>query len=207
MSERSAEWQQLTAQPLQFVSGESLRACFAPSTAAELIQGLITRPRFGERVLNLLMTRRELSPLASVPPPDEHDLAVLLLSPEAFAKLPRLCGAVWHGVTLSREIRSEVLSPLRAALGAEVYAQALARRHLAGAANLLLEPSALIAAIERDGLACVNAWLHEQPLALQPWLRLRLPVFAEDQPRLARGAAIVREMATTLTLTQEALAQ
>ncbi|MDR9750843.1 type III secretion protein [Pseudomonas sp. SZMC_28357] len=204
MSERYAEWQQLTAQPLDFVSGDSLRACFASSIPVEQIHGLITRPRFSERLLHLLMTRRQLSPLVSVPLPEEHDLAVLLLSAEAFAQLPRLCGAVWHGVTLSREIRSEVLNPLRAALGAEVYAQALAHRHLAGAANLLLDPPALIAAIERDGLACVNAWFREQPPALQAWLRLRLPDLGEDGARLAKGAQIVREMAITLTSTHKA---
>jgi hypothetical protein len=203
MSERYAEWQQLIGQPLGFIGSEHLRGCFVPSIPAEQIQGLITRPRFSERLLHLLMTRRQLSPLVSVPLPEEHDLAVLLLSPEAFAQLPRLCGAVWHGVTLSREIRSEVLNPLRAALGAEVYAQALAHRHLAGAANLL-DPPALIAAIERDGLACVNAWFREQPPALQAWLRLRLPELGEDQVRLAKGAQIVREMANTLTTTHKA---
>jgi hypothetical protein len=204
MNAVQTDWQRLAAHPLDFIRSESLLACFPSSTSAEKVDNLARLPRFGGRLLTLLMQHCDLTPLAALPTPNDKDLAVLLITPGAFAHLPRLCGAVWHGVTLSREIRSEVLIPLRAALGADVYALALAQRHLAGAANLLLEPLALIEAIDRDGLACINAWLCEQPPTLQAWLRLRWPDLRADQVRMEKGAEIVREMAITLFLTDKA---
>lgn len=205
MSDQFGQWQVLIAEPLQFVAPESIAGCFSPAVPTSQMQQLLSRPRFADRLLQLLMRRRGLSPLATLPTPQQQDLAVLGLAPQAFARLPRLCGAVWHGATLGREIRSEVVMQLRQALGASVYAQALARRHLAGAADLLRDPAALIEAIDRDGLACVNGWLLTQPQALQGWLRLRLPALAEQTQQLPKGADITREMAATLSVEHEVI--
>lgn len=203
MNAAHVQWQALIAQPLQFVSRESIEACFSPPLPTQQVQHLLSTPRFAERLLRLLMLRRGLAPLASESVPELRNLNVLRLAPQAFDRLPRLCGAVWHAATLSREIRSDVVVQLREALGSQVYAQALARRHLAGAADLLREPEALIEAIDRDGLACLNSWLHAQPLSLQGWLRLRLPGIAEEQGRVSTGADITREMAATLIAEDE----
>jgi hypothetical protein len=206
MSDLSGQWQALIAEPLQFVAQESIAGCFYPPVPISQVQQLLSKPRFAGRLLQLLMCRRGLSPLAALPTPQQQDLTVLGLAPQTFARLPRLCGAVWHGATLRREIRSEVVMQLRQALGAPAYAQVLARRHLAGAADLLREPAALIEAIDRDGLACVNGWLLAQPPALQDWLRLRLPALAEQMQQLPKGADITREMAATLIVEHEEIA-
>jgi len=200
-----SSWQRLIEQPLGFVSRDSLEACLGASLSSEQAQGLLDGPRFASRLSQRLMRHWHLAPLETLPAPDEADLTVLLLAPKQWARLPRLCGAVWHGATLSREIRGEVLTPLRAELGADVYAQALAHRQLAGAANLLREPAQLIEVIDRDGAACVDTWLREQPPALQGWLRLRLPGSGEEPSRVPKAGEIVRAMARVLTTEQEAL--
>jgi hypothetical protein len=199
MSQLHAQWQTLIAQPLAFVAAEQVRTSLANLAPAAQFHRLLQLPRFAPRLLDLLMLRRQLSPLGSLPIPDDRDLTVLLLTTERFTQLPRLCGAVWHASNLSREIRSEAVTQLRTALGAEVYAQALAYRHLAGAINLLREPEQLVEAIDLDGAACVNDWLQSQPAALRAWLTLRLPEFAEGPARLPKGADIVRVVASLLT--------
>jgi hypothetical protein len=193
-------WQELLARPLEFVAPERLSDCFVEGLPDEQLQALRDLPRFEERLLRVLMTHFHLTPLGRVATPEAQDLPILLLSPEAFARLPRLCGAIWHGATLSREIRSEVVTELRRLLGNDVFALALAHRQLAGAADLLREPSELLEAIERDGAVCVSAWLQSLPDALQGWLRLRLPVApGEGGARLPRDIDIVRSIAAVLS--------
>src|SRR5471030_802608 len=132
-------WQELLAQPLEFVAPERLTECFVEGVPDEQIQALRTLPRFEERLLRVLMTHFHLTPLGRVATPEAQDLPILLLSPE---------------------IRSEVVTELRRLLGNDVFALALAHRQLAGAADLLREPSELLEAIERDGAICVSAWLQ-----------------------------------------------
>eukprot|EP00659_Diplonema_papillatum_P003559 gene3559-5524_t len=136
-----------------------------------------------------------LAPLAHLVTPPAADLPVLLLSPAQFARLPRLCGAIWHGSTLSREIRREVVNELREGLGQEAFALALAHRQLGGAADLLREPAELIDAIDRDGLTCVAAWLQAQPAELQGWLPLRFVAPKGYSGRLPRDLEIVQTVA------------
>jgi hypothetical protein len=112
--------------------------------------------------------------------------------------LPRLCGAIWHASTLSREIRREVVNELREGLGQEAFALALANRQLGGAADLLREPAELIDAIDRDGLTCVAAWLQAQPAELQGWLPLRFVAPKGYSGRLPRDLEIVQTVAARL---------
>ncbi|MFC3943028.1 type III secretion protein [Pseudomonas gingeri NCPPB 3146 = LMG 5327] len=192
-------WQRLTARPLTFIGPDSLAECFSGAVPAGQLEALRNLSRFEGRLLRLLRERFELSPWAEVPEPDPADLPVLLLSPLAFSRLTRLCGAIWHGATLRREIRGEVLGELHQRLGAEVFAQALSLPALAGAADLLRDPAELVAAIERDGQTCVAAWLHLQPESLKGWLSLRLDSPRFDQARLSRDIEIVRGAAALLS--------
>lgn len=168
-------WRALTAQPLRFVDRQSLRGCFAQVLSDRAIGEMTESARFSARLLELLMAHFQLAPLASLTPVSEDDLPVLLLSPTAFSRLPRLCGAVWHAAALSREVRGAVVSEWREQLGPEVFNLALQHREWAGAANLLYSPSALLVAIDRDGQACVADWFAAQLAPLQAWLQLRLP--------------------------------
>lgn len=209
MSEFSAQqqaWQTLLEQPLDFVGSEHIRACFPDAVSPEQLIALRKQPRFQERLLQLLMSQFQLQALALSAQPDARDLPVLLLAPDTFKKLPRVCGAVWHAATLSREIRGDVVSELRRLLGNEVFTLALAHRALSGAADLLRQPAELLEVIDRDGAACVSAWLEAQPPALRSWLRLR---FADPQVhdvQVPGDLNIVRSVAVSFTLPDEEVA-
>lgn len=187
-------WQELQARPLAFVDPRHLYGCFPEPVEAARIDALAEAPRFHDRLLTLLMARHGLQPLAQVPAPQVEDLPVLLLPPAAFARLPRLCGAIWHGATLGREIRRDTVEYLRKALGPELFALALAHRQWSGAMDLLRQPDDLLAAIDLDGARCVHGWLQRQPPALRDWLRLRLalpldPAAGTVDPSLVRRVA------------------
>ena len=191
-------WQGLVAEPLQFVRGQSLGACFADELPQALLQAMQGQPRFRQRLEQLLVSQYQLAPMAQLTTPMAADLAVLLLSPTQFARLPRLCGAIWHAPTLSREIRREVVNELREGLGAEVFVSALALRQLGGAADLLREPVELVDAVDRDGQGCVAAWLHAQHADWQGWLRLRFAFPLGHGARVPRDLEIVQAAAACL---------
>ncbi|MHC8326696.1 type III secretion protein [Pseudomonas sp. LB1P83] len=198
----SLRWKDLLEQPLTFVERHYLYECFPDAVAIERIHALTTEPRFQSRLLKMLMTHFKLHPLAQTPTPAEEDLPVLLMAPDVFRRLPRLCGAIWHAATLSREIRSEFVSQLRERLGDEVFALALANRQWAGATDSLRQPDELVAAIDQDGARCVAAWLQTQPSPLREWLRLRLldPAVADGRPS-PMNVQIVRHIAAVLVRT------
>ncbi|NWC08427.1 type III secretion protein [Pseudomonas agarici] len=198
-SELLERWQQLTAHPLTFIGLESLAECFAGAVSSGQLHALRNLSRFEARLLRRLHERFALLPWTEVPKPDPADLPVLLLSPQAFSRLARLCGAIWHGATLRREIRSEVVGELHQRLGSEVFTHAMSLPTLAGAADLLREPAELVEAIDRDGQTCVAAWLHQQPESLKGWLSLRLDCPQFDQARLSRDIDIVRRAAALLS--------
>lgn len=191
-------WQGLIAEPLQFVRGPSLGACFTDELPDEVLHAMQAQPRFRKRLERLLVSHYHLAPLEQLVTPTVADLPVLLLSPAQFARLPRLCGAIWHGATLSREIRRDLVNELREGLGADIFVQALALRQLGGAADLLREPAELIEAIDRDGHGCVAAWLHAQQADWQGWLRLRFVFTEGHSARLPRDLEIVQTAAACL---------
>lgn len=178
MTHEQRAWRNLIEDPLGFVSPEHVHAALGDWISASDMVKLRKHPRFDGRLLQQLISHFRLQPLALIEQPDALDLPVLVLSPEAFSGLPRLCGALWHAPTLSREIRGDVVSELRRLLGNDAFALALANREVGGAANLLRQPAELLEVIDRDGAACVSAWLRAQPSPLRDWLRLR---FADPQ--------------------------
>lgn len=195
-------WQTLREQPLDFVRPEALAACLGegPEQWREQVLG---HPRFRERLTHLMLAFHELQPLEQVPPPDAATLAVLQLPALRFARLARQCGAIWHAATLAKEVRGEVLQQLRERLGQGVYEQALAHRELAGAADLLREPNALLAAIDQDGAACLSQWLQAQPEALRAWLQLRFELPSTKPVGPAVNPAIVGVAARALLAPEE----
>ncbi|EPM77985.1 type III secretion component, partial [Pseudomonas syringae pv. actinidiae ICMP 18886] len=112
-----SQWQTLTERPLSFVAEHSLAECLTRDVDALQLAALRDTPRFNERFEQLLIGHFKLRPLAQLEPPAQQDLTVLLLADNDFSRLPRLCGAVWHAATLSREIRGEVVSEYRRLLG------------------------------------------------------------------------------------------
>lgn len=176
------QWQALLEQPLEFVGTASLAVCFPSSPDAVQLSALRKLPRFRERLLRLLLSGHGLQAPANLPQPAIEELPVLLLAPRDFKRFARLCGAIVHGTTLSREIRGNVVSQLRDLLGNDVFVQALAHRGLGSAADLLRQPGELLEIIDRDGARCVWAWLQAQPTSFQPWLRLRFSELQQPDP-------------------------
>lgn len=202
------QWQGLIGQPLDFVGTQSLAACFSDNPGSAQLGALRKQPRFQARLLRLLLSSHELQAPDSLPLPDAVDLPVLLLPSKAFKRLPRLCGAILHSSTLSREIRGDRVNQLRDLLGSEVFALALANRALGSGADLLRQPAELLAAIDRDGARCIGAWLQAQPAALRPWLCLRFTELqTEGEPvspaPAANARAIVRRAASNLQQIEE----
>ncbi|TBU91574.1 type III secretion protein [Phytopseudomonas dryadis] len=192
-------WRAQLAQPLQFVRDECIEAGLLGAVNGEQVAALLRQPRFQGRIGELLASYYGLLPLAEAGDQvEDADLAVLLLPPERFARLPLFCGACWHATALSREIRGSVVQALKARLGSEVFAFAVTQREAFAGGDARLQGDALLAAIEEDGEACVSAWLDAQAPALQAWLRLRFEVPA----RLAEGPPsapqLVRRVAAQL---------
>lgn len=205
-------WQRLIDQPLDFLGEQPLAAGFPESVGAARLAALRERPRFHSRLLRMVLDHHRLQDPSRLPSPDPDDLPVLLLPPNDFQRLPRLCGAILHGVTLSREIRGDVVSQWRELLGADAFAVALAHRALGGAADLLRTPVELIEAIDQDGARCLSTWLRTQPAQLRPWLHLRFAVPQDqDEPAVPtavpNAAAIVRCAAASLHQPDEANAR
>ncbi|MBT2297577.1 type III secretion protein [Pseudomonas fluorescens] len=202
------QWQGLIEQPLDFVGTHALAACLPDNLDSTPLSALRKQPRFQARLIRLLLSRHDLQALSDLPHPEVDDLPVLLLPPRAFKRLPRLCGAILHSTTLSREIRGDVVNQLRDLLGGDVFALALANSAQGNCADLLRQPSELLQAIDVDGARCMAAWLHAQPVPLRPWLRLRFAeLHAEGEPvapaSVANALAIVRSAASNLQTLDE----
>lgn len=190
-----AQWRDLIDQPLTFVRAQAVVECFERPVSPEQLAALRGSRRFDERIERRLAEHFRLQPLNRLPVPDAADLTVLLLPDVDLSRLPKLCGAVWHAATLSREIRSEVVNEYREALGMDTLNLALRVRHLAGAADLLRTPAALLQAIDRDGIACMGAWFAAQPEALRDWLKLRLDPALQAGIHDERQVLVVRSVA------------
>ncbi|WP_415845271.1 type III secretion protein [Stutzerimonas zhaodongensis] len=187
-------WQAVAAQPLNYVQPERLNECFAHSLNAEQLNALLARSRFRTRVERLLSDHFKLVPLSQ--PRVEADLRIMLLAVEQLPRLALLCGATWHANALAREIRGTAVHALKNKLGSDVFEFALAHRNQAGAVGVHFEAEQLLEAIERDGEACVRAWLCSLPDDLHRWLRLRLDSrwlqFSDFPPE---GITLIREIA------------
>jgi hypothetical protein len=206
LSSQQQGWQALLEQPLSFIGAQHFKACFPESVSPEQLAALRKQERFQGRLLQLLMSHFGLQALELSAQPDPLDLPVMLLPVHTFKELPRLCGAVWHASTLSREIRGDVVSELRRLLGNEVFNLALAQRGMGGAADLLRQPAELLEVIDRDGAACVSAWLRAQSPDLRQWLSLRFDDPQVHDVQIPGALNIVRSVAASLTRPAEEVA-
>ena len=191
-------WQTLSEKPLLFVRWQALIDSLERPVGEVQLAALLDAPRFHRRLEARLLAHFRLQPLSSLPVPDDADLDLLLLSDAQLARLPRLCGVVWHAATLCREIRAEVVNEYRQALGTEAMKLAVSLRHLAGAADLLRTPAGLVQAIDRDGAACLGAWLSSRPDELRHWIGLRfdnaLNAGSGNEPQVQLVRSVAREL-------------
>jgi len=199
-------WREFTAQPLHHVHRARLLACFdGLDLPAATLEAMLTLPRLQARLTRMLERRFALQPLHAIAPPQPADLPVATLGAAHLSELAERCGAVFWAQAFVCEIRAPAVRALREHFGSALYELALAERELA-CPDLALPTcaDALAAAVQRDGQACVQAWLAEQPRALAAWQRLKLtaatmlPLSADVQ---RYGPAIVRRVVQLNTLT------
>lgn len=87
-----------------------------------------------------------------------------------------LAGSIWHARSLLKLVSKPHLTALVGHIGADAHA--LGIRHLAHAISntLIAAPEKLAQQIERDGHACLGAWLNDSSAIERNRVLLRLPV-------------------------------
>jgi len=201
-AEHERRWQAFTAQPLQSVHRARLQACFDNlDLPAATLAAMLAQPRLQERLTRMLEQRFALQPLEALQPPQGEDVPIATLDIAQSKRLARRCGVVFWAEALVREIRAPAVRALRERFGDALLELALAEQALAcplAPGELPASLDELDTAVERDGQACVNAWLAEQPRALAAWYRLKIDDPAAAAPITARieqyGPAIVRRV-------------
>lgn len=186
---------------LQLAAGDEAWERFArlaagiahPSHVAALFDGavdeetagrLARHPRLVARASALL--ERRLALPAAAPPAGAVDRLIALSSPDRLAALARQAGAVCWAKAIAREIRSERVAALKEAIGQDAYVAALAHRSEALTDDIRSSPEApagpqtLGEAVERDGNACLAAWLLTQSEGVARRVRLRFPAAFDD---------------------------
>lgn len=201
-AEHERRWQAFTARPLQNVHRARLQACFDNlDLPAATLDAMLAQPRLQERLTRMLEQRFALQPLEALQPPQGEDVPIATLDTAQSKRLARRCGVVFWAEALVREIRAPAVRALRERFGDALLELALAEQGLAcplAPGELAASLDELDTAVERDGQACVNAWLAEQPRALAAWYRLKIDDPAAAAPITARieqyGPAIVRRV-------------
>jgi hypothetical protein len=155
------------------------------SLPAAVWQRLALTPRLAGRLSRLLLERHQL---ASEP---WWDFAaplrrLALLDHDGLFRLARHVGALLYARAIPRVISRDLLVALRRQLGEDGYAFAVKRAPFLGAAIERPAPTDLAAAIDRDGLSCLAAWLAGEPRAIAERVRLKFPpATALDRPERA----------------------
>lgn len=191
-------WQAFVAAPARHVARRWLRACMGDLADDATLDALVRQPRFQGRLTQQLVDCHALPPPGTLSaPPVAEDALLLVLPANASAALVRYCGAIYHARDFVREIRAPRVVALKQRFGDAVFAAALANRALAVAGTPCDDIDTLERDVQRDGTACLLAWLNEQPAALAAWLRLGLAGEPGDAapacPDIVRhGPAIVR---------------
>lgn len=204
-------WKAFLAAPAQCLAPSRLSEVLGEVAEADTRAALARHPRFQPRLVEAVIRRHGLTPPEALPVPEAPDVALFQLAPEAGDELVRCCGMICHAATLASEIRAARVIALKARFGEVPFMVAVGHRELACAAPLTSDDDeALEDAVQRDGVACVAAWLAQLPAELAAWLRLGLVAEvglaeAEIPPRIRdHGVAIVRGAAAAMVEAQEA---
>ncbi|MCA6103909.1 MULTISPECIES: nodulation protein NolU [Bradyrhizobium] len=86
-----------------------------------------------------------------------------------------LAGGIWHAHSVLKLVSKRDLSILVEMIGAEAHAFAIRHLPSAVATALIADPEHLSRQIERDGHACLGAWLDRAPAIERIRVLLRLP--------------------------------
>ncbi|QND54417.1 hypothetical protein HB779_21080 (plasmid) [Phyllobacterium sp. 628] len=195
-------WSTYLNNTARFVHPSRLSECFGGMLLPEGIEYLRNSRRVGRNVRRLIGEHFALPALPDDLTLEAPDLQLLLMSAEDVTAFELRCGAMFLANSLAQIIQSAAVHKLRETLGQEVYGLALAHRHLAISAEPITDPEALLAAMRKEGQACLSSWRASMPDTVNQWYGLKHPTNAQIQPahsgdRGKRALSIVRHSSTS----------
>lgn len=165
-------WQAFIEKPTEYVALQWLCAELE-NVADDATQAVLARhPRFQKRLGEQLAHRHGLLPPEELPMPEANDLVLFKLPPGAGEELARYCGMICHARAFVHAIRATRVVELKQRFGELSYRAALSNRDVALHSHDYADDDALEHSVERDGVACIAAWMSMQPTGLTDWLRL-----------------------------------
>jgi hypothetical protein len=195
------DWATFMNRPVAYVDVTRLAACFGGSITIAICERLRAANRLEDR---LSAGISEFYALATPVGPDAANAAdqrIALLAAGKTRDLVRRAGAIYWANTIANAIRADEVRPLRSRLGDELYAFAVANRHLSERSGRLDLADATDAQIDEDGWRCLGGWCESQHKAVSERVRLKSPAspaidgdvtgpFSEIGPAIVRCAVV-----------------
>ncbi|MGO4448252.1 hypothetical protein AB4Y96_04920 [Phyllobacterium sp. TAF24] len=202
--ETAPVWDTYFNHTVRFIHPSRLLECFDGILLPEGIEFLRNAQRIGHNTQRLIREHFGLPALPVELTMEGPDLQLLLMPIEDVKGYELRFGAMFLANSLAQIIQSAAVHRLRETLGQEVYSLALANRHLAISGDVITDPDALLAAMRRDGQACLSTWRESMPTYINEWFRLKYPSDEEIQPAHRgdagkRALAIVRHPSNSVT--------
>ena len=182
---------------LSFLHPSRTSSALDQRLTAETAQRLQNCRRLHDRLaarMQALLSKEDLWPIPA--------RAEFFVSPVHPREMARFAGAVWHAASLRLVVTGKAASELVAMVGEQTFTFGLRHAAAAVAPAHTTSPSELAEAIERDGLACLGAWLMAEPKPRRDALLLRLSAENVEQARRfnpSHEAACRSVMAVVLT--------
>ncbi|MDI4231932.1 nodulation protein NolU [Bradyrhizobium sp. Arg237L] len=170
--------QTTTTNALSFLHPSRIAAALDQRLTAETIRKLQNCRRLEQRLAAQMkpgLVAQDLWPI-----PASADFLACPANPQAVA---RLAGAIWHAASLRLVVTGKAAAELVATIGEKAFAFGL--RHAAASVGpaQAIGPSELAHAIDRDGLACLGAWLAGEAKPRRDAVLLRLSPEDTEQAR------------------------
>ncbi|MCA6105788.1 nodulation protein NolU [Bradyrhizobium cenepequi] len=168
----------MTANPLSFLHPSRIAAVLDQRLTAETIRKLQNCRRLEQRLAMQMRPGLADQELWPIPAPAEF-----LAGPAHPQDAARLAGAIWHAASLRLVVTGKAAAELVATIGEKAFAFGL--RHAAASVvpAQAIGVSELAHAIDRDGVACLGAWLAGEPKPRRDAVLLRLPPEEAERAR------------------------
>jgi hypothetical protein len=181
---------------------DRLIVCFRTAGAAGLPGELTSDPRFSTRLSAVVHRHYDLADEDGESGTRE-DRILTDGSREQLEQLSGRAGIIFNAKAFVREIRGPVLAAMTERFGAEALESARHNVDLAGDRPRSADLDELAAAVERDGWACLAAWISGLPPQMSRRVQLKwandhaVPA-TDDNAIIERGPEILRRLAATM---------
>ncbi|WP_437883362.1 hypothetical protein [Pseudomonas sp. LRF_L74] len=208
ISSVTEKWPLPAHETLALIHPQWIVECFLPAKlSTDEVQVLLQQSRFHERLLGALQQHHGLDALDGLRRAEPAAAAFFMASRERREGLARACGAVAHAASFTHALQAAQVRALRERFAAGNVELAVRHRALALDRAPIDDPLVLQAAIDRDGVACIDAWLQALPASVAGWLRLRgepTSVAAAPNEDMSQGGPrIVRALAVDVLTPEE----